>query len=741
MLSMPRLATRKKFSAGLVSALALALAFAGVTEMRSAPPAAANATPCPSGWTFTERPAGNTEIPYGVYCQKTFTYSPVTQVFTPPSGVTEINIESYGAPGGVGGSDAGQPGGQSGPVGRLVTTVDITGVSLVQISVGGAGGNGFGSGPDPTSGPAGGASSFGFSGGAGGPRGCTFGGCGSDRGGSGVGGAGGAATVVSFSAQILVAGGAGGGGGANCYGCANPNGSIEGPGRNGVAAISLMSAGTIAGGVGAGDNGSGYRFNASAGGGGGGLRGGAGGAASLDGGNAGLNSSGQGVTTSFVAASSIPRPVGDLSTGGIAILRYQAVPIASSVTSVEGASVSSANSHSFIVTFSEAVTGFDLADVQLTGTSGSVAGWILSVTALDAGRTYRVDASHPNAQSGTLALQVSATGVAAGDRVGFGSRTSATITVDRTPPTVVSATFNPASTPGKIEVVVTFSEAIAAANTIDWSRFAFNGTSTGWTTESPTVTGSTLKFVVSSSSLVDGTRLQFAISNGFISDLYGNSLLAAYQTGIEIDLDPVTASFSVETVRQNAGSQQSSVTVNFTRPVWGLASNDFSFPTNGATCSLGSISPSSGPSTSYTIPLTCTATGNNNLSTLSLRSGAVSDFASVAGPASTVSLSVVRDTVLPTITNIAGTVIGTRIEYSVTFSEAVATFPASALTSTGTPSSGTWSYSTPVRVGTSNNWTFTATGVSPLNGKHAPVFGSAITDLNGNALNLSLIHI
>jgi hypothetical protein len=64
------------------------------------------------------------------------------------------------------------------------------------------------------------------------------------------------------------------------------------------------------------------------------------------------------------------------------------VPSISSVTTTTPAAVSSASAYSFIVTFSEPVTGFDLNAVQLTGTSGSLAGWDLTLTSLDGGRTY-----------------------------------------------------------------------------------------------------------------------------------------------------------------------------------------------------------------------------------------------------------------------------------------------------------------------------------------------------------------
>jgi hypothetical protein len=158
-------------------------------------------------------------------------------------------------------------------------------------------------------------------------------------------------------------------------------------------------------------------------------------------------------------------------------------------------------------------------------------------------------------------------------------------------------------------------------------------TGSSWVKSNPSTSGSNFSFDVTYASLA-AEDIRVLVSPQAASDLAGNLQVESKLFTEQVSLATLSAQFSVDTVRQNAGSQQSTVTLTFPRPVWGLDSSDFSFPTNGATCSLGSIAPSSGPSSSYTIPFTCTATGNNNLSTLTLRSGAVKDFASVAGPAS-----------------------------------------------------------------------------------------------------------
>lgn len=720
----------RRLAANVTLALLAGLAFAGVVlEPQQISANASTSGACPSGWTFTERPAGNSEIPYPVYCEKTFTYSATTHVATLPSRVEELQVELYGAPGGVGGWDAGVVGGQSGAVGRVAGVITVSPGAQLQVSVGGRGANGSGTGPDPASGPAGGFSSMGFSGGSGGPRGCSFAGCGSDRGGAGTGAGGGAATLISFSSRIVVAAGAGGGGGANCFGCSNPNGDIVGNGRNGQTAASYRPAGYPAGGAGAGNNSWGFRFNASAGGGGGGVRGGIGGAASLDGGNAGLNSSDSNLTSSYVATSVIPRPQGDTSTGGIAVLRFVAVPVVASIDT-SPAGTSNTNTRTFTVTFSEPVTGFGLEDLQLGGSSGSSNGWNLSFADVGDGKTYLVTAIHPNAPSGTLDLTVDATGVVAGDRVGVGSLTSTAVTIDRTPPAVSSSAFLPTANPGQFEVVITFSEPISTSASIDWSAFTFTGTSQGWSTLSPVLSGSTLKFIVSSSALVDDTTLQYSIGLGFVEDIYGNQLIAAYQDQVQIDLDAVAATFSDEpTVFSNSAT----LSLDFGAFVHGLTTADFSLVGDSVGCDITGLS---GSGSSYQVTVgTCNAGTAGNIQ-VALTGSAALSLLGAPSPENQVLSSTFRyDNISPVAGVVSKTITGTRATYVVSFSEPVVGFSTNSISVSHSVAGGAsgWSISNLVSLG-NNEYSFEVANDAALNGNVSFTFNSGVTDLAGNAL-------
>lgn len=701
-------------SAGLVVGLALALSLAGITEKGPSSQAVASSAACPAGWTLNERAIGVADIPWPAYCERTVTHLGIAQQIQLSSFGADLQLIAYGGVGGVGGSDGGLVGGAAGPVGSVSGTLAVTPGSVITISTGGAGGAGTLGGNDPVSGGTSGQSASARNGGVGGAQGCTFGACGADRSRAGTGGGGGAATVVEVSGVQYIAAGGGGGGGANLPG----HGSVSGNGRPGITG-SLAT--TVSGAAGAG----GGAHSPAGGGGGGGLLGGNGGSMGF-GGSAGSNFAGADLTESYIGPSSIQRAVGDSTRNGFVVLRQIAVPVVSQIVELSNLSTSSATQFTFEVRFSEPVTGFGLEDVALSGTAGGASGWTLAIEPVTGGQVYRVLASHVDAPSGTIELTALATGVQAGDRTGVGQVSSA-MTIDRTPPTVSSMAIIPdLSNAKRVRITLQFSEAISA---IDANLIELGSAGSNWTRSNATISGSSYSFDATYATLIS-EDIKVAVGVGAATDLAGNLNTTAREFAQLVDLTTPTASFSASTYRLNSSSTTQNLTLNFDRPVWGLISSDLTF---SSLCTLGAVSPASGPASIYTVPITCSGAGT---ATLTLTPNAVKDFASNAGPAAPLSVTVIRDTTPPTISSVVGKQVADAIEYSVTFSEEISSFPASAISTSGSPATGTWTYSTPVRVGNTNQWTFTAVNPSPVNGNHVPVFNSTTTilDLAGNAL-------
>ncbi len=165
-----------------------------------AAPAITDSNGCPVGWTYEAAESR---------CYKTWNYSGRVETFTPPVGITYLDIVLLGAKGGKGGNDASRVGAASSPSGFVRGTLKVSNTPTFTIAVGDSGTVG----PTQVGGygywratPAGTNPLGGYAGGAGGSS--------SIYGTSGAGGGGGAATVLQVSGNTIVAAGAGGGGGA-----------------------------------------------------------------------------------------------------------------------------------------------------------------------------------------------------------------------------------------------------------------------------------------------------------------------------------------------------------------------------------------------------------------------------------------------------------------------------------------------------------------------------------------------
>jgi hypothetical protein len=701
-----RLAFARRLAANASLALLLSMAFAGVVnnpQIADAAPTAADV--CPSGFSLVTI---NNEL----YCQRSATGAS-SFTFTAPSGTNQVYVDIRGAQGGWGGQNGATPGagGAGERVFGFISVSPGANLGLYSANAGGNGSCGCSGGQWGWGGGGGGSTFAGFEGGGGGSsqpyNQYTYG--------SGGGGGGGAAVfTINSTPSAVAAGGAGGGG-------SDGGGVVQA-----VTQGNLRPVGTTAGQAG----GSGINSGAG-GGGGGGIRGGLGGVAGGGDGNGTGGSQGLSLVPDSMQAT-ISAPAG----AGSVLVRFLAMPKILSVTkSLPAGTVSNQVSYSYIVSFSEDVTGFGAEDITLGGTAGAASGWSLQIDSLDGGTTYLVTAVNPNAPSGTFTMSVNGTGVVSGDRVGTSSTTSAIVTIDRTPPSVVSSVFNPGTMSGRLEVVMTFSETISS--TLNWSAFTFSGTATGWSTLSAVVSGNTLRIVISGSNIVDDTTLNYSLWAGFVRDLNGNALVAAHMDSLAIDLDPVVVTISRPVL---TFSSSVTVAVNFAAPVTGLAVGDFSFASNTTGCSITGLT---GSGSSYQLTVgTCTAGGSGQLQIALTGSAAVSLLGAPSPAARIFSPTISYDARVPVAGLVSKTISGTVASYVISFSEPIVGLNASRISISHSVPGGAsgWSISSFLDLG-NNFYSFTVNNSAAPNGTVSFSFIAGVTDTTGNPLSLSLIHI
>ena len=150
----------------------------------------------------------------------------------------------------------------------------------------------------------------------------------------------------------------------------------------------------------------------------------------------------------------------------------------------------------------------------------------------------------------------------------------------------------------------------------------------------------------------------------------------------------------------------------FNRAVFGLANSDVTF-VNNVGCTATPVVAGSG--FAYTVTINNCTTGGDVRLRLALN--AVKDKVAIDGPTAAVDSQIAtRDILGPTVTAITDIVKGSSVDYTYTFSEPVVGFTSADLSSyTGTTTAG-WSFTEPVRVGTTNAYTFTASNPNAVTG-------------------------
>lgn len=185
----------------------------------------------------------------------------------------------------------------------------------------------------------------------------------------------------------------------------------------------------------------------------------------------------------------------------------------------------SQTSATFVLTFSEPVTGLTTSDLS------TATGWSISSLTNPSGdqRTYVIGISSASPPTGTVSVSLSnnsvsdiVDGAALNVYVG-GISTSQSFNIDATKPTVTSFSSASSSTARTVTFNVTFSESVTGLTTADFQ--VGSGSSTGWQVSS--VSGSGAAYTVSFSetstgSTIDGTLAPVLLANA-VSDLYGNT--------------------------------------------------------------------------------------------------------------------------------------------------------------------------------------------------------------------------
>ncbi|NGZ09237.1 MAG: LEPR-XLL domain-containing protein, partial [Nitrospira sp. LK70] len=207
--------------------------------------------------------------------------------------------------------------------------------------------------------------------------------------------------------------------------------------------------------------------------------------------------------------------------------------VAPTVVSINRATTSPTNAATvqWTVTFSEAVTGVDLADFALAATG--VTGATLS-TVTGSGTTYSVTAN-TGTGNGTLGLNLvdndsivdGSANPLGGTGVGNGNVTGQVYTIDKTAPTVTinqaTGQTDPAST-SPINFTVVFSKTVTGFTTGDVTLSGTAGATTA------TVTGSGTTYNVAVSGMTTSGTVIATVAAGVASDAAGNLNQAATST-------------------------------------------------------------------------------------------------------------------------------------------------------------------------------------------------------------------
>ncbi|MCU9531507.1 Ig-like domain-containing protein [Pseudomonas mosselii] len=317
------------------------------------------------------------------------------------------------------------------------------------------------------------------------------------------------------------------------------------------------------------------------------------------------------------------------------------------------------------ITFSEAVSGFTLAD--LTAPNGTLSG----LSSSDGGITWTATFTPTvNVQDTTNVITLNNTGVAdlAGN-VGAGTTSSANYTVSTLQPTATVVVSNPALRAGDTsQVTFTFSEAVTGFTNADLT--VANGTLSAVSSSDGGITW-TATFTPTGN-ITDSTNLIVLDNSGVVGASSGNAGSGTTSSNnYAIDTQRPTATIVVADSNLAIG-QTSLVTITFSEAVTGFTNADLTIA-NGT---LSAVSSSDGGVT-WTATLTPAAGITDTSNLITLDNTGVTDIAGNAGTGSTDSNNYAIDSQRPTATIVIADpnlTAGETTTVTFTFSEAVTGF-------------------------------------------------------------------
>ncbi|WP_236180027.1 Ig-like domain-containing protein [Pseudomonas mosselii] len=317
------------------------------------------------------------------------------------------------------------------------------------------------------------------------------------------------------------------------------------------------------------------------------------------------------------------------------------------------------------ITFSEAVSGFTLAD--LTAPNGTLSG----LSSSDGGITWTATFTPTvNVQDTTNVITLNNTGVAdlAGN-AGAGTTSSANYTVSTLQPTATVVVSNPALRVGDTsQVTFTFSEAVTGFTNADLT--VANGTLSAVSSSDGGITW-TATFTPTGN-ITDSTNLIVLDNNGVVGASSGNAGSGTTSSNnYAIDTQRPTATIVVADSNLAIG-QTSLVTITFSEAVTGFTNADLTIA-NGT---LSAVSSSDGGVT-WTATLTPAAGITDTSNLITLDNTGVTDIAGNAGTGSTDSNNYAVDSQRPTATIVIADpnlTAGETTTVTFTFSEAVTGF-------------------------------------------------------------------
>ncbi|WP_449103194.1 Ig-like domain-containing protein [Pseudomonas veronii] len=371
------------------------------------------------------------------------------------------------------------------------------------------------------------------------------------------------------------------------------------------------------------------------------------------------------------------------------------------------------------ITFSEAVTGFTLAD--LTASHGSLS----SLSSADGGITWTATFTPgTNTNSASNVITLANTGIAdlAGN-AGAGTTNSANYTIDTVLPSATIVVANPALKIGdSSQVTITFNEAVTGFSNADLT--ITNGTLSAVSSSDGGITwGATF---TPSSAISDATNQITLDNSGVQAAVSGNvGVGTSNSNNYAIDTQRPTATVVVNNDHLGIGGS-SLVTITFSEAVTGFSLADLTTD-NGTLSSL-----STSDNITYTATLTPVAGVTQNNNHIVLDNTGVTDGVGNVGSGTTSSNAYMIDSQRPTATIVMADPVLSAGETSlvtVTFSEAVSGFDNSDLS----VPNGTLSTVSSADGGVTWTATFTPTGNVRDTTNLISLNNAGYTDLAGNA--------